>query len=62
MQANSPDIETREIDKAIESLNKEINDPENSSDHSLLKEKLDDLELLEGEYLDLLEEKETLLK
>ena len=53
---------SNEIDKAIEGLNKEINDPENSSDHSLLKEKLDDLELLEGEYLELLEEKETLLK
>ena len=51
---------SNEIDKAIEGLNKEINDPENSSDHSLLKEKLDDLELLEGEYLELLEEKETL--
>ena len=51
-----------EIDKAIEGLNKEINDPENSSDHSLLKEKLEDLELLEGEYLELLEEKENLLK
>ena len=34
---------SNEIDKAIEGLNKEINDPENSSDHSLLKEKLDDL-------------------
>ena len=53
---------SNEIDKAIEAINKEINDPENSSDHSLLKEKLDDLELLEGEYLELLEEKETLLK
>ena len=53
---------SNEIDKAIEGLNKEINDPENSSDHSLLKEKLDDLELLEGEYLELLEEKDTLLK
>ena len=53
---------SNEIDKAIEGLNKEINDPENSSDHSLLKEKLEDLELLEGEYLELLEEKETLLK
>ena len=53
---------SNEIDKAIEAINKEINDPENSSDHSLLKEKLDDLELLEGEYLELLEEKDTLLK
>ena len=49
---------SNEIDKAIEGLNKEINAPENTSDHSLLKEKLEDLELLEGEYLELLEEKE----
>ena len=48
------------IEKIINELEEMLNDPKNKSDHELLNEKLEEIQFLEIEYLDLLEEKDKL--
>ena len=48
------------IEKIINELEEILNDPKNKSDHELLNEKLEEIQFLEIEYLDLLEEKDKL--
>ena len=50
------------IEKIINELEEMLNDPKNKSDHELLNEKLEEIQFLEIEYLDLLEEKDNLNK
>ena len=48
------------IEKIINELEEMLNDPKNKSDHELLNKKLEEIQFLEIEYLDLLEEKDNL--